>query len=266
MLLLSFGATADPILITNGAVHVVIEPRVFAILDIRLSSGSNWLQPLAVSEELLNNTEWADPGGLVTDILPFEKIAALRRGPAKVLEQTDTSISLEGPRSECHKLWITKTLRLASEAPAATFTVTLHSESATPVPLALRNTARPATRSTLRVDKQDGTIRSLSGDASLGPAVVKSRRYWLIPVPPTADIKNSVLGAFVPAFGIERERRVWTRRLVTMPGSPVEAPDLATFVCVLDRATGSYGAALQGACTEVSKDHPLELTEEWTFE
>ena len=56
--------------------------------------------------------------------------------------------------------------------------------------IVLDNTVRVPRRSTLRVERSDGTISALAGTESILPAVVKSAKYWLIPVPPTARMQT----------------------------------------------------------------------------
>jgi hypothetical protein len=260
-------AQADLLVLDNGAMRVELDARLFSVRYVGLSEGKNFVEPLAVAKEVRHGTEWADPGGLHTDVLPFDdKEAALRRGPADIVEHTDHSVRLVGPPSPKYGIRTEKEIRLHANKPRALYSVIVRAVSEESGEWAVRNTVRVPLRSTLRVDRADGTIAALAGTESILPAVVKSSNYWLIPVPPAGRMKGVALGAFVPRVRLQNESGVWTRRLVTMPGTAKQTPQQSTFVCVLDNETRSYGAMLQSETAKVSPLAPLVFREEWTIE
>ena len=259
-------ALSAPIVLDNGAVRVEVEPRVFSVRFVGVPGRRNFLDPLPLTDEALAGSAWLDPGGLHTDVIPYPgPDAALRRGPAEVIEQSGSSVVMLGPVSEALKVRLSKEVRLVGREPLVLFTVSLVAASGEPARYAIRNTARVPLKTTLRVRRADGSISALAGAASIFPCVVKSNRYWLIPVPPTARTKQAILGAFVPEVTHQNDSGLWVRRIVPPPSSPDDVPDGSTFMCVLDDATRSYGAALQGPTTDVTPGSRLTFTEEWTL-
>jgi hypothetical protein len=186
-----------------------------------------------------------------------------------VLSADPLHVAMLGPPAEEAGVRIKKEVRLHALEPRATYAVTLTNISEAPQTYALRNFTRVPYRSTLRIRRRDGKIAALAGTEELAPAVVKSLEYWLIPVPPTTSealpLQNVVLGAFVPRVEIRNRSGVWTRR-IAQPPVKAEAPQGATFLCLLDDPTRSYACILQSASTELEPGGSMTFTEEWRFD
>jgi hypothetical protein len=258
---------ADAVVLDNGAIRIEVEPQVFAVRFVGFPGGSNFLDPLYVSPDDRNGSAWLDPGGLVSDVVPIEgHDPALRRGPGEVLEKRTDYLALLGPASSQNGLRIKKEFALDASSAKARYTVSVTVTGPKAASCAVRNTARLANASTLRVEKSDGTIRVLAGADSVLPAVVNSNQYWIIPVPPTAPMKNVVLGAFVSKIVHVNKQGTWTRRIVNPPSDTKAVPSESSFVCLLDSETRSFGAAFQGATTPLEPCCALTFEEEWTLE
>jgi hypothetical protein len=258
---------ANPIVLENGAVRVEVDPDLFSIQFIGLPGGRNFFEPVHISDVDHAGKDWLDPGGLVTDLVPLEqRDAAIRRGPAEVVARDDHSVVLLGPESPALHIRLKKELKLLGSEAKLRYIVTALGTSAETQKFALRNTARVPIPATLRVRRADATIRALSGAKAPGPAVVRSNVFWLIPVPPTQRFDKLVLGAESLEVGVQNNDGVLTRRIVSPNIDPKTAPYEATFVCILDDVTRSYGAALQSSVAEIDATTVLTLAEEWTIE
>lgn len=269
-MLIAVGALlcADPVYaLDNGAIRVEVEPRLFAIRFVGFKDKPNFVSPLDVEQTAADGKDWADPGGLQTDVIPYTtKDAATRRGPAEVLEYRSDYIAMLGPPSEVSGVRMKKEIQLEGDAPKVHFRVIAQRVGAEPAKVALRNTVRLAAKNTVRLERTDGVVRVLAGADSIFPAVVKSRRYWLIPVPPTTDAKGLILGAPATRMSVANDSGTWTRTLVDPPKEMTQVPYESTFLCLLDSATSSYGAALQGKLVELKTGDLTTIEEEWTFE
>lgn len=251
----------------NGAIRVEVEPRLFSVRFVGFSGGPNFVQPLTVGEAAAVGSDWVDAGGMHTDLIPFaQKDAAVRRGPAEVIERRPDYVAMLGPASEQTGMRIKKEVQLLGKSARARFRVTALRVGEGAARFALRNTVRLPEKSTIRIERTDGDVKAVGGTESTGATVVRSRRYWIIPVPPTQDTKGVVLGAFVPRVITVNDSGSWTRRLVSMPKSPEETPNAHTLLCVLDDPSRSYGVSLQGAAAEVKKGETISLEEEWVFD
>ena len=251
---------AGPVVLDNGGIRVEVDPRVFSVRFVGAPGGVNFVEPLHIDPARYSDASWLDSGGLQTDLVPLQsQDAAIRRGPAEVAEQTPHSIVMLGPVSSTLNARLRKEVRLVDGEPRATFKVTILPTMQDFISCAIRNTVRVPKHTTLRIEKADGTMRVLTGAKGIAPSVVKSMRYWLIPVPPTAPTHNVVLGAFVPKVAHHNQSGTWIRRIIEMPPDKAAAPNEATFVCLLDDTAHAYGASLQGAWGTST------LTEEWTL-
>ncbi|MDZ4860447.1 MAG: hypothetical protein SGI88_15835 [Candidatus Hydrogenedentes bacterium] len=259
---------ADPVYaLENGTIRIEVDPRLFAIRYIGFEGGENFVAPLTVSPEITAGTEWADPGGLHTDILPYTaQDAAVRRGPAEVLEYRSDYISMLGPPSSVNGMRLKKEIQLHKTGPSARFRVTAQRAAAEPARVALRNTARIKPNCTLRIERTDGEITVIAGPDSIFPAVVKSRRFWLIPVPPTSEMRGVVLGAAISRVTTVTDSGTWTRRLADPSTSESELPHGVAWLCLLDDPTKSYGSAFQGMYAEVNEGGLTTLEEVWEFD
>jgi len=260
---------AAPIALDNGAIRIEIEPELFTIRFIGAPGGENFVEPIYVDPSLVEGREWVDPGGLYTDLVGADvgQDGALRRGPAEIIEHKENYIALLGPPSPKLKVRIKKEIRLDPKEARAYFYASAIGLSKTPVEGVLRNTARVPQGTTLRVLRADDTIRTLAGRITPSPAVTPSMKYWLIPVPPTTRMDKMVLGAFVSTVEHRAPSGLqWTRHLVTMPDTRDEVPHEATFLCLLDSTTRTYGASLQSQKTVVTQAQPAFIAEEWTLE
>ena len=250
----------------NGVIRIEVEPRLFAVRFVGFRDKPNFVAPLAVEASVAEGKDWTDAGGLQTDLLPYSgKDAATRRGPAEVIEYRADYIAMLGPPSESSGMRLKKEIQLDGDLPRAHFRITAQRVGADPATVALRSTVRLGAKSTVRLERTDGDIRVLAGSDSTIPGVVKSRRYWLIPIPPTTDLRGVILGASAPRMIVANDAGTWTRTLVAPPVDASRIPNASTFVCVLDSPTGSYGAALQGKLTEVKTGELVTLEEEWVF-
>lgn len=257
---------AAPLVLDNGVVRVDVDPSVFAIRFVGFSHGANFVAPLEIADTVPAG-DWVDAGGLSTDLIPYAgKDAAIRRGPAEVLEHRPDYLSMLGPASESTGIRLKKEIQLDKAAARARFRVTAQCVAAESVRYAIRNTARLAPRCTVRVERTDGDIRILAGADTIFPAVVKSRRFWLMPVPPTSELRGVVLGSVAPAASIATDAGAWLRRIVDPPTDTGTAPNDSLFLCVLDDTTQSYGAALQGGVAELKPGELMTLEEEWVFD
>lgn len=258
---------AGPIALDNGAIRVEVDPQVFSICFVGAPGGENFVEPIPVSPEEREGAGWVDPGGLQTDVIPYTaKDAASRRGPAEIVERRSDYVALLGPPSERTGMRIKKEVQLVGSEPRARFRVSALRVTGDPVDVGLRNTVRVPVGNTLRIIRDDGELRVLAGTDSAAPAVVKSRKYWLIPIPPTAPMNGVVLGAFIPRHVLANGSGTWTRTMVHMPEVPDGVPSGSTFLCILDDSTATYGAALQGAVSETTERGTVVLEEVWTIE
>ncbi|NUM52993.1 MAG: hypothetical protein HUU46_05055 [Candidatus Hydrogenedentes bacterium] len=267
LITLAVALCAEPTFsLDNGAIRIEVEPRLFAVRFVGFAGKQNFVESLSVDEAVAAGTDWADAGGLHTDVIPYtDKDAAVRRGPAEVVEVRNDYIAMLGPPSEASGVRVKKEIQLDASAPRAQFRVTVQRAGAEPSTFALRNTVRLPVKSTVRLERTDGDIRVLAGADEL-VGVVKSRRYWLVPVPPTRALRGVVLGAQAPRMIVANDSGTWTRTLVNPPVDKSKVPNESTFLCVLDSGSGSYGAALQGALAQVKTGEFVTIEEEWTFE
>lgn len=259
---------ADPTYaLDNGAIRVEVEPRLFAVRFVGFKDKQSFVLPLAVEAPVAQGADWADAGGLQTDLIPYTgKDAATRRGPAEVLEYRNDYLAMIGPPSEVSGVRLKKEIQLDGDAPRAHFRVIAQRVGKDPVKLALRNTVRLPAKNTVRLERTDGDVRVLAGADSIFPSVVKSRRYWLIPVPPTSETKGVILASSISSLSVANDSGTWTRTLVDPPKEMAQVPNESTFLCLLDSATNSYGVALQGRLVELKTGELTTIEEEWTFE
>lgn len=261
-------AAEDGILVLeNARIRLEIDPTVFSLRFLGFPGGQNFLEPHFLAERERSGEGWLDPGGLTTDLAPFEeKDAALRRGPAEVIERDEFHVVLLGKASPALGVRLKKEFRLDGADAHVYFLVTALSDRADGPSVALRNTARLPARSTVRVPKHEGAFTPLQDGAKAPWAIVNSKDYWLVPVPPTSPVHDLVLGGFSPEAQVQNESGVWTRRIPVPPADPGKVPGGAMTLCVLDDTTRSYGLSLQGAKGTLCAATPVQLTEEWTFE
>lgn len=260
-------APAETIALENAQLRIEIDPHLFAIRNVGFPGEPGFMDSLAVSQEVREGVGWADAGGLHTDLLPYAaKDAAIRRGPAQVLELREDYVAMLGPPSEKTGIRLKKEVQLVGREARARFRVTAIRVAGETKAVALRNTVRIPVRSTLRIPKEGVSVEALAGLKTIAPAVVKSRKYWIIPIPPTAELNGVILGAFTGEVVLLNQSGSWTRRLVSMPPAPDATPNACSFLCLLDDETRTYGAALQGETRELKTDELLVLEEEWVFE
>ena len=264
--LLLLGADTS-VALDNGTLRVVVEPRLFAITFVGMSGKQNFISPLEVAAAAREGDGVADAGGLVSDLIPYDpKDAAIRRGPAEIIEQRDDYIAMLGPPSAVSGARLKKEIQLDANAPRAHFRVTVQRVAAEAGRFAIRNTIRMPEKNTVRLERTDGDVRVLAGSDVPYTGVVKSRRYWLIPIPPTKDLHGVVLGADATQMIVANDSGTWTRKIVEAPVDKSKVPNASPFLCVLDSRSGSYGVALQGATSEVKSGEFVTFEEEWTFE
>jgi len=256
----------DPIVLQNRGIRVEVDPDLFTVTHIGTPRGVNFLRPLPVTKAERTGVGWVEAGGLHTDLIPYEgSDPALRRGPAEVVEHTPNRVVLIGPPSKSTPVRLKKEIRIYPGYAKASMTVTVEAVGNATVRCAVRNTARCGPDTSLRIEKSDGAIRPLAGTASPFPSVVKSRRYWIIPIPPTTETSGVVLGAFVPKVTHQNKSGTLTRRILTMPAGSGSVPNRCTFLCLLDDETRCYTSALQGATLEIRPGAPAVFKEEWTI-
>lgn len=257
---------ASPVLLDNGSIRIEADPDLFTIRFIGTSGSPNFIEPLFVEENIRQSGDWADPGGLLTDVLGMEtRDPALRRGPAAVADQSPLHVLLIGPESRANGLRLKKEITLLPDRPAARLTCTLLSSKPETQHLALRNMARLVPSATIRLPRRGGDLRSLSGAPATAPLIVKSMIYWLIPVPPTTPVRDTLLGSDTATVELQTRAGVWSRRSAAI-ATPDAFPKGQQTLVLLDDATKSYGLALQSPEQEVSLAHPLIWTEEWTID
>lgn len=138
---------------------------------------------------------------MTTDLVPLEqkylRDAALRRGPAEIIKQDAQHVVLLGKPSEALGVRLKKEFRLDGAAPRVFFIVTALSNGGGPGGTSLRNAVRLPAKSTVRIPS-DGTFGPLQDKAKAPWAIVNSKEFWLVPVPPTARTEALVLGGFAP--------------------------------------------------------------------
>jgi len=262
----AISSLAEVIVLDNGAIRIEIDPVVFSVRFIGFPGGANFIEPSYLTEPARAGAGWLDPGGLTTDLVPLEvQDAALRRGPAEVLSQESTRVVLLGAESEALGLRLKKEVRIDASAAHAYFIVTALSSRAEGVSLGIRNTVRVPLRSTVRVPRKDTTFAPLPDMPKAPWALVKSVDYWLVPIPPTARVDKMVLGGMSPALDVQNDAGVWSRRLTLPPTDVVRVLNGTNALVVLDDASRSYGASLQGEQGTLGGATPLQLTEEWTL-
>lgn len=260
-------ADVDMVVVENASVRIEIDPRVFAARYIGFPGGLNFLETVSLSAEERHGTDWADPGGLTTELLPGAgQDAAVRRGPATVIEQTPLSATLLGPVSDKSDVRVKKTFQIdPAKEGTVYYTVALLAAEPGTRRLSVCNTARVPPGTTLRVTRADGMLRILAGPEAYLSAAATPTGEWEFRIPPTEDFERAVLAGFVSKVVLQREDGIWVRRILTMPADASEVPHEATFAGVLDKANAVYAVALQGAAAEVTLAEPLVFREEWTF-
>ena len=255
-----------PVVLDNGAIRVVVDPQVFAVTFIGVPGGSNFLLSQPLTEEEREGGGWVESGGLHTDLIPYvEGDEVIRRGPAVVTLQEPDRVVLEGPASEARKVKLTKEVQLYPGQAKARFRVTAHAATNEPVVLALRNTVHLPIGCTLRLEKAGGAIKVMSGAENLSPAVVSSIQYWLIPIPPTAELNKVILGATHASSEVQNVDGYWTRRLLTESTLTAEGEGDPRLLCLLDDETRSYVVSLQGPRTRATPDIPTHIEEVWSL-
>jgi hypothetical protein len=147
----------------------------------------------------------------------------------------------------------------------ASFRVIVENPQGPSASLAVRNTLRLPEKCTVQIERAHGLVQPLAGVKSAAPAVVKSRRAWLIPVPPTATMERVVLGGPAPEISVVTRWGAWKRRITSPSGAIDQTPNQSTFLCLLDVPTRSYAAALQGPIAPVTAESSLVFEEEWTL-
>lgn len=258
---------AGLIILQNTALRIELDPALFAVRFVGFPGGNNFVEPHYIEDRDRDGGAWLDPGGLTTDLVPLDvEDAALRRGPAEIIEQDEHHVVLLGKASPALGVRFKKEIRLDGDAARAWFIVTALSDRAEGPGLCVRNSARLPGRSTVRVPKKEGTFGMLQDETKTPWVIVKSLEYWLVPVPPTSPVKQLALGGFNPEIQVENASGVWVRRLTQPPVDETKLWNGVTALCVLDDTTRSYGAALQGAQGPLTAATPLQLTEEWTFQ
>lgn len=257
---------ATPLVLENNALRIEVDPQVFAVRFVGAPGGANFLDPQYLSDAQRQGTEWLDPGGLTTDLVPLEdKDPALRRGPAEVILQEPLRLILLGAESPAMGLRLKKEIRLDPREATAHYIVTALSSRADGPTVALRNTARLPLRSTVRVPRKDTPFAPIPPNDQVPWVLVKSVDFWLVPIPPTARVAPLVLGGMAHAVDVQTDAGVWTRRITRPPTEATRVPGGATALIVLDDTTRSYGASLQGEQALLTGATPLQLTEVWTL-
>ena len=267
--IITLGAAAEDgaLVLENARIRLEIDPVVFSLRFLGFPGGQNFLEPHYLAERERTAEGWLDPGGLTTDLAPFDKKdPALRRGPAEVIEHDEFHVVLLGKTSPALGVRFKKEFRIDGADAHAYYIVTALSERADGPNVTLRNTARLPARSTVRVPKEDGTFTPLQEGTKAAWAIVNSKDYWLVPVPPTSPVHDLVLGGFSADAEVQNESGVWKRRIPLAPVDPGKVPGGATVLCVLDDTSRSYGLCLQGAKGTLCAATPVQFTEEWNFE
>lgn len=258
VMVIALALGAGPLVLDNGAVRVEIAPETQCVRFAGFASGQNFVEPVLVAED-----RETTPGGLQAHVIGPGSCPV---GPANVVERDDRHVLLRGPKAD-NGLFAEQEITLLEKEDQVRFKVRLKAEKPVLGPFAWRVIMRARPDSTFRVRREGGVkMRAIAGARELRPYVVPSVRYWLMPVPPTERAKDILLGAFTPVMQTERESGFWTRRIMLMPDSAGLVPQESTFLCLLDSASHSYGAALQSPWQNVSPTEPLVYTEEWTFE
>lgn len=256
--------SADLVVLQNDHLRVEIEPDLFAVRFVGQPGGQNFLEPVFVPEAVRASGEWCDPGGVTTDLAPYEgRDAALRRGPAEIILQEKHRLVLLGPPSASLGLRVKKDFELSRDDPRLTLRVSMLTDQEKVSEYALRNSVRLPKDTTVRLDRSNETLRVLTAHGSPGPAVIKSMRYWLIPIPPMTKVEEMVLGANATSMEIQNDAGIWTRSVELKRGG--DTPLNASFLCLLDTTTGSYGAAFQTPLQPISASRPGIMVETWTF-
>jgi hypothetical protein len=251
-------AGSEPLVLENPRIRIEADPALFEVTFVGLPGGENFLD---------TSVEPGAPSGLETVLVPVDIPEDQRfEGPGTLLDRGDDYLVMERPLTEDGTLLMRKDIRLYPGIGRASNTVTVQCGGEDVRRFTVRNTARVPKGSTLRLEKRDCKVLPLAGTDSPFPSVVKSLRYWLIPVPPTSRTENVVLGAYVPRVVQQNGTGSWTRQLLDMPGDAGDIPAGCTFLCLLDDATASYGSALQGAMRPVRPGGSLKFQEVWTVD
>jgi hypothetical protein len=261
-------ALAEPtVILDNGAIRVEIDPQVFAVCYVGIPGEANFLSPLPVDAAARDPAAWVDAGGLQTDLLPLTRQdAAVRRGPAKVIEQRKDYVALLGPPSAISGMQVKKEVQLLGTSPRARFRVSVLRVGAGEDAVSIRNTARVGPGVTLRLDRSEGAPRMLAGSETLEPYFVKSRKYWIIPVPSTSPARGVIAGALVSTVSVVNRSSVWRRHLAAAPRPGDVLPKDCSVLCLLDDPTQTYGVAMQGPTASVRSGAITALEEDWEVE
>ena len=260
-------SAADPIVLSNGAIRVEVDAEVFAVRYVGRPGGLNFVEPLFVPPSEREGTGWVDPGGLTVNLYPLEeRDAALLRGPAEVIERTDWSVALLGPESAAQRLRILKEIRIEPEAPVAHYAVTVISTDEQPKRLAVQNAARVPGNTTVSIRRDQGVFQALNGEEALMPLVSETADRWRVQLRTPSAEKRVVFGAFVNEVAHENRDGLWVRRLNNAPEEVHTVPLEATFIGLVDEASASRAAIVQGPWNEVTASSPAVLRETWTLE
>ena len=112
-LMMPVASAQDIITLENGPLRIEIDPAVFNVRFVGFPGGKNFVESHHVEERERGGPGWLDPGGVTTDLIPLEaEDAALRRGPAEIIESSDRHVVLLGTESAELGVRIKKEIRL----------------------------------------------------------------------------------------------------------------------------------------------------------
>lgn len=266
-LIAALALAADPVVLDNGAVRVEVDPQLFSIRFVGFPGGRNFLQAFHVRDALRDSGGLAHPGGLETRLTPHDRPdAALLRGPAEVIEQTQHSVAMLGPVSEALDLRLKKEVWIHPRQAQAWLTVTVLARRDEGRSWALSNVAHLPPSCALRLDRADGTLEVLEGAEDLAAAAALTERYATISIPPVEPLGRIVLGAFASKVAHVTAEGVWVRHIEDAPRSPRLLPDGVSFVALLDSGDGHYTAALRGPLSATAPAQPLVFRERWALQ
>lgn len=259
----------DLIVLDNGYVRVEIDPSLFVVRYVGPPGGPNFVTPLFVDKALRSEKKWVDAGGLYSDLLHDDhREAALRGGPATVIERRDDYVALLGPVTAAG-VRLKKEIRLARTGARAWYKVTALAVSETPSQVAIRNTVRVPLGTTLRTVAEDdtlGAIAGLAGLAALEPVLAAPKPFWRISVPPKAPLDGVVLGAMITEIAHDVPWGTWFRRVAGPLDEEGDFLQDASFLCLLDDGAQRFCSVLQGPLQRLAPSSPVVFEEEWRFE
>jgi hypothetical protein len=260
-------ALGAPLALDNGKIRIELEPRTFSVRFIGLPGGNNFLEPAHLTQTELAGTGWLDPGGLFTDVLPVHTDdAALRRGPAEVLERRDDYVLLLGPEHPVSRWRVKKEVQLVHDAAELTYKVTVLSSLKEERDIRIRTTARLDWSGALIVPVAPGRMSLVRGAYQDVLSLLEfPEETYTVPLRSKKLRTRAVLSSASPEVTMTTDFGKWKRRLEIRSALPEpEAENRIRMLALLDDPSHTYESALEGAQSGTNVGSPFVVVEHWS--